>query len=148
MKSWDEDMVPIITFPPPGIAVVHLHDLDAHLRAHACTDPTCLLGQGRLPLAPPCGHIQAIWTWQEEGRLWLVCARCDARLIVAVRGGVVAHALDEDGDAIEGSTTVCGHAPYGLVLYYEDGYIQVHCLECRASWSTWEVAAHVPDAPL
>jgi hypothetical protein len=147
MKSSHEDTQPRITLPAPGIEVLHLHDLDAHLATHACTDPDCLLGQGRLPLAPPCGHLDAIWTWQAQGRLWLVCARCDARLIVAVRYGVVEQAVDETADEDDGRTTMCGHAPYGMVLYQE-GLVKVYCLECQTRWSAWEVAAYVPEVPV
>jgi hypothetical protein len=146
MDTWDKDTMLLITLAPPGIAVLHLSDLDAHLAAHACEDPSCLLGQGRLPLAPPCGHLQAIWTWHAQGQLWLGCTRCNARLIVAVRFGVVEQAVDETAEE-EGSTTLCGHAPYGLVLY-KDGWVKVYCLECQTRWSVWEVAVYVPDEPV
>ena len=95
MHNGDEDALPLITLPLPGIEVLYLSDLDTEIAAHACTDPSCLLGQGQLPLAPPCGHLDVIWTWHAQGRLWLVCARCDARLIVAVRWGEQLRGYDE-----------------------------------------------------
>ena len=142
MNNWDEDALPLLTLPPPDIAVLHLSNLDEVLAAHACTDSSCLLGQRQLPLAPPCGHLDIIWTWHAQGRLWLVCARCDARRTVAVRWGERLRGYDEE----ESETTPCGHWPYGMVLY-ENGWLKVYCLECQTRWSAWEVAAYVPDGP-
>jgi hypothetical protein len=144
MTSWNDDTILIIPMPPDS-EVLHLSDLDAGLAANACADPSCLLGQGRLPLAPPCGHRQAIKTWHAQGRLWLWCARCHVRLSVAVRGGIVEQPGDETATA-EASTTLCGHAPDALVLY-TDGWVQVSCLECQVRWSAWQVAAYVPEVP-
>jgi hypothetical protein len=142
MNDSDEDTIPLITLPPPGIEVLHLSGLDEHLAAHACTDPHCLRGQGRLLLAPPCGHREAIGMWQARGRLWLVCARCDARGIVAVRWGAQVLASDEE----EHQTTPGGHWPYGMVHDHEV-CVFVYYMECLTRWSAWEVAAYVSDVP-
>jgi hypothetical protein len=144
MDTWHEDALPLITLPPPGIAVLHLSDLDEELAGHTCTDPDCLLGHGRLPLAPPCGHLDRVWTWGDGRRLWLICAdmRCDARLVIATTHGVHEQAYDDTGTP----TTVCGHAPCSMVIY-RDGWVRTYCLACTAWWSAWEVAAYRPEDP-
>jgi hypothetical protein len=145
METWDEDTIPMLTLPPPGIEVQHLNDLDAHLAAHACPDPACLLAAGRLPLAPPCHHLDRVLTWGDGQRLWLICAdmRCDARLVIATTYGMYEQGHDDTGTP----TTPCGHAPHSLVIYRE-GWVRTYCLECTAWWSAWEVAAYRPEVPV